>query len=758
MARIRAELRRLFETHDFSRRVTAAYLCALIAVVCYALYTNLPCLFFDWDGMAQAVAMDAFQHFNRPFSRAVIDPLQGLFDIPYLGYRGALPQSFVAMALGGDVLGSDVAKIVAHALYDLALTLGVYAVGRAVGFDRKVSFLGSLLFALLMLPLFKEAAVLDNLTAISPFHTYTLAVSTIVVALIWCLDGRSWLRTAAITIAIMLLLLSVAVSLIFMFSMLALTILVMGLASLFADGERRAVAAKLAAGVAVVVAFFAAGIPTYVSDLASSIAQQHFALELEWNGAVPNPSFPAPGPVLSSWVPYILWNQGPTQWIMTLGIPGAVLVVLSTCSRGLKVFAFAYLAAVIVHLVTFIVGYVYWPWLTGESWKGPTLMRMVHYLSPFGILFIAILVPPAARCLLAVARYFWWPRVPSEQRPSTRHAIQTHIMVLTALSGSAALAASNPMEAGQQRCARPYFSPLERNAIVEHLERDIALDVGKTFRGSVATFTGTRRPAQIVWVDNITTDWELWNRTGNEMRTIGLWRYFIPTLQQVNITITPQFFLTVAEFLTERSDKQTRIFMGITKPHETMLPLWGVRYVIADQPLPFGTERLQMPVDLTTPPLYQSPIRLYELRDPNRGDYSPTQVVSAATAKETLAAMRQSDFDGRRMVVTDASLRGDFIPAARTSMTIIHGGFALDAASDGESILVLPAQYSHCWVSSDPSITFFRANMMQLGVRFSGQVSAEIRYAFGPFWNSRCRREDGRDVERLQMVAARPGR
>ena len=124
--------------------------------------------------------------------------------------------------------------------------------------------------------------------------------------------------------------------------------------------------------------------------------------------------------------------------------------------------------------------------------------------------------------------------------------------------------------------------------------------------------------------------------------------------------------------------------------------------------------------------------------------------------------MKRPDFDGKRTVVTDADLRGSFTPARDASMTLIDGGLLIQATSDGDSIVVLPVQYSHCWVSEaqrqgnhPPDVTFFRANMMQLGVRFSGRLSIEIKYRFGPFWHSRCRREDARDAERLNMAAAR---
>jgi hypothetical protein len=549
----------------------------------------------------------------------------------------------------------------------------------------------------------------------------------------------------------------------------AMVVMVMGLASLFAERERSAIYAKLAAGSAVVAALVAAGIPNYLYDLGSSMAQQHFP---ELYGPEGSRSFPPIGPALAFWIPYVLVTQGPHLWIMTAGILGSVVVALTGTNRRLRVFACGYLVLVVFYVIAYIVTWVYWPWLTGHAYAGPSLYRLVHFISPFGILFVSFLVLATAQLILAgvmtVARFFRYLPSGVKSAPDDSRSmfasprIAGHLMLLVALAVPGALAAANNPGFAQKRCTRPYFSPLERNAIIDYLLPRVALDLGKSFNGSVATLTGVRKPENFVWVDNVTTDWHLWYRTGNDMHTIGLWQYRIPTLYQANVAMTPQYFLTVTEFLSQPTDKQIRILIGITQPNEKMMSLWGVRFVITDRPLSFGTPRVDMPIELTDPPLYNSPIRLYELAEPNLGNYSPTEIVTASDAKETLAVMKRPDFDGKRMVVTDADLRGSFTPARDASMTLIDGGLSIQATSDGDSILVLPVQYSHCWVSEaqrqgdlPPDVTFFRANMMQLGVRFSGRLAVGIKYRFGPFWHSHCRLEDARDVERLNMVAAR---
>jgi hypothetical protein len=152
----------------------------------------------------------------------------------------------------------------------------------------------------------------------------------------------------------------------------------------------------------------------------------------------------------------------------------------------------------------------------------------------------------------------------------------------------------------------------------------------------------------------------------------------------------------------------------------------------------------------------KSPLRIFELPHPNVGNYSPTKTVRTKTAKQTILAMSQPDFDGRQTVVTnDVSLPDDLVPAEGAVMTVRLGGVALSASSTGQSVVVLPVQFSHCWrIVSGSDATLFRANLMQLGVLFSGELRLELRQIFGPFGDSACRVKDATDATQLRMLDA----
>ena len=55
--------------------------------------------------------------------------------------------------------------------------------------------------------------------------------------------------------------------------------------------------------------------------------------------------------------------------------------------------------------------------------------------------------------------------------------------------------------------------------------------------------------------------------------------------------------------------------------------------------------------------------------------------------------------------------------------------------------------------SGNPEL--FRANLMQLGVRFTGTLDANLTFRFGPLFASQCRIDDIKDMERLGIREAR---
>jgi hypothetical protein len=121
--------------------------------------------------------------------------------------------------------------------------------------------------------------------------------------------------------------------------------------------------------------------------------------------------------------------------------------------------------------------------------------------------------------------------------------------------------------------------------------------------------------------------------------------------------------------------------------------------------------------------------------------------------------MHEATFDGARSVIADIGLDGSFAAATNAQLVYTSDGFRLRAESPSRSLLVLPVQYSHCWTvegEGDPAL--FRANLMQLGVNFTGTLNARLIFRYGPILAGQCRLQDLDDMYQLRIADARAAR
>lgn len=207
----------------------------------------------------------------------------------------------------------------------------------------------------------------------------------------------------------------------------------------------------------------------------------------------------------------------------------------------------------------------------------------------------------------------------------------------------------------------------------------------------------------------------------------------------------------MTDFLSAAADHQLRSAIVITRIDPGMMALWGIRYVITDRETTAGREVASLPTRRS------GTLHLVELPNPNLGNYSPVEEVRATDFAAAMQAMHQADFDGTRSVVTmDGAVQGPLVAARQAELVYTKSGFHLTATSDGRSVLVLPVQYSHCWTAEGSgSPVLFRADAMQLGVSFSGQLDARLVFRLGPILAGQCRVDDLHDMERFHIDRAR---
>jgi hypothetical protein len=175
----------------------------------------------------------------------------------------------------------------------------------------------------------------------------------------------------------------------------------------------------------------------------------------------------------------------------------------------------------------------------------------------------------------------------------------------------------------------------------------------------------------------------------------------------------------------------------------------GVRYVITDEPI--ADTRLSLRVTLSLG--QEGALYLYEVAQPNLGNYSPVKVIGQADALETLERLADPEFNPAFQVVLDARLQPENLVQATNARMVFEGArLHVSADSGGRSLLVLPLQYSHCLTlesDSQKPLRLVRANLVETGVIFEGRLDAHIELRTGPFLHPLCRFDDSADDRRL---------
>jgi hypothetical protein len=729
---------------------TLSFAIGFLGIVWFSFSQNEHCLMTGLDGNWYRVMFANEMVARAPFTQTGVDALSGNFDAWYpLRPEYLLPH---ALALPFGLPSFD--KTYIYVLYSGLLALAIYLVARTLRTGRAVALAAGLLTCILAAPGFVDhLAQLFPLWQQNPYWFQNTALGCFIVTAFWALDSDGRLKTVLlIATPTLCLALAVISSPHFLFMLPATC--AYGAASLLS--ARRVVAdnlPRLTAVLLMIAVPAALGIFTYYYAAIGYTSYRFFPQEIQ------HP--------LGGWMALstAFWTSPFGAWMVSLGLAGALWSSIVGVGR-LRVFAITHL---LVTCLFFAFGY--WFSFLALSYRGSWPVYFETSVWPYALMFSVIAIAAALRLVLSgVGEVLRLPRrfasaLPGGAVPAGAIAglgslaavldwLRERSAAVMLLGIMLAVASYNigVVTAPQRRdgCIDGGFAPIRPTPITEQLQRRIALTPGTPFRGLAATIDGVKPGRPGDWIEFHDHDRTLWQDTGNDDRTVGLWRFNIPTLFQYHTFITPPYYLMLTEFLSRPEDHQIRSVVTMSRIDAPMMQLWGVRYLVTDLATGAGKTIAQEPTeDIGT-------LRLVELPHPNLGDYSPTEVREAKDFRSGLSIMHAPGFDGRRQVVAEAAPAGPFVPATGAELVYERDGFHIEAHSTGQSVLVLPVQYSHCWTAagaSEPEL--FRADLMQLGLRFSGALDAELVFRFGPFLASGCRIEDLRDMSRLHIEQAR---
>lgn len=688
----------------------AAFLLAWAAVGFVLLLNRESQLFWHFDGSYFFDLLRRQHAWAIPLESLSIDFYQGLGDAFLPANMRLLPESYLI-----DIIADrGVAKAAFYAVQLLELSIVVTIFGRLIGISPVASLAGALMVGAAMFP-FYESGATYTIVALSPAFTPQLTTGY-VFAICFLLLGRfSILADVALVCAMVGIGYWVTLSgpLTIVLSVFFLGIVTLS-GVIAAQGRERW--RKIGAMVGVTAILAAGGAFTFVAGLILNSAPAVFTTEL-----VNDRQTLYYTSMLFHWQQY-----GPVGPVLAAcGILGALGSVRSE-TRILRFFAITLLTYLISRLLFGVLVIVF------DFWRGPSPLYFEFFAIPLYCVFAAVFVTKLLRWT-GLSRHLGAIR-PLHAKAGLFFVLAIAI-VLTAGS-------KQPGVAGFTDSPRP-------TAVSDFLETNIGLSPGQVFRGRAATLTGRATTRSISWLDLHRDDIDIGDRTGGDTRLFGLHQQSIPTLMQYAPTITPAFYAFATRFLAEPQDAQMRSVLVLRHIDPRILGLVGVRYVITDRTFQGNASlRLTMPVG------EKRQLHVYEIREVNLGSYSPTRTVVEPDAAAILERIARPEFDGRREAVVAAALPTDLVAASTMRLVFEGSTLRVEAASKGQSLLVLPLEFSRCLRvetlrGAAPSL--HRVNLVQTGFLFQGAVDARLRLRHGPFVDSRCRLRDRFELDALKI-------
>jgi hypothetical protein len=736
----------IFHARRFAGLSIALLIAVILAVLYWSYDFNRSCLMVGLDGSSYITYLDDQAGNREPFTQTGVDASQANFDAYYPLFREYLLPSALTLLFSTEMPS----KTTIYFVFGLLCLFAFYVSARVIEVEWRAALLAGFIADVVGMPGFVHQLSQTYIHfSLNPYWMQNVVLSMFVVASFWGLRAvRRWPTPLAFAIATaptLCLLLSVISTGAQTFFMVP-AIVLYGSASLLDARRCRENIMRLFAAALMIIVPAALGVFEYFYGLVGYTAYNYFSPELYRNQ-------------FDSTYVSALWYPGIGRWTIVLGVIGAAWTVRAGSSHTTRLFAIVHLAVTAAFLS---IGYIIVHFAT--DYHGSMPVYFEKFMWPYAVLFSAIAILASANrlaLLLGSVRHaeLKLGRAPVPDRVNASSATlatteRVDVIVIVALLALVAISNAAQALRPDGRCPIELFWPIRATPVTDFLQQRIALAPGKLFNGVAATIDGVGAKPSVTWPDLTNFDYQLWRNTGNDYRSTGLWRYRIPTLFQYYTFITPPFYLLLTEFLARPADRQERSVVVLSRANETMMRLWGVRYVITDTDLGIGREVLRQPMDEYAPFKLDS-VRLIELSDVNLGDFSPTDARRVEDFRSGLALMRDTTFDGRRTVITNDDLNGTYAPASNVRLAYTKEGFHLSAESPSRSLIVLPVQFSRCWsIEGTGSPTLFRADLMGLGVNFTGALDARLVFNYGPILRGRCRVDDMRDMTRLRIQDA----
>jgi hypothetical protein len=669
-------------------------------------------LFASGDGMyIRSLAHREFA-WHLPLFSASLDWFQGLGDIFFAVNFRLVPDFIVGSFFGTSIA----AKVATYEVLLLELTLSIIFFALSLGTSRAVAIAAAVATCLVFLP-FKSPSLIYPITALIP-HLGTLIAGALVAGAAFLHFGRKGWRSdlpfAIIFLALLLWLVFVSITMIVLIGPFMLLCIISGTIAAASSAERRF--KIILVGIAALLLL--SGPAIYFAGILLDTAAVVFNYEL------PNDR----GTFFFTSILFHWRDFGPTgPLLLIFGVCGALLTAFDRkAPRTLWVFSITLLTYLGSRLSFAVVIVLF------DFWRGPAPLYFEFFVIPLYAIFAAQLF---SRVIGTMWRFFDLPLADMASSAAALFGSGAALAVLLATHST------SPDHSF-------HFPPAE-TSITKYLATATGLQPNSVFQGRTVNMSPRSIDRKVSWQEVYDYDAGVWLATGNAMRTAGLHFFGVPALFEYTPTISPFFYALITRTLALPGENQMRNIIILRDIDPRILAMLGVRFVVTDREYS-GPATLRM-----TLPTAQRTYFLYEIADPNLGNYSPTTFDHAATATDIIARIQNPAFDPHREVIgavpDDTS---QLVPASHATLTFLGDSLRLRAESSGRSVILLPLEFSHCLKASvrgsnEPLL--FRANLLETGILFSGSLDITLALDTGPFLNPACRLRDFFEARALHV-------
>ena len=617
--------------------------------------------------------------------------------------------------------------VISSTYFAVELYLATFILSRCLGFSPAFSIFPAWFLPLISMPYFWPTWITPTFN-LGPQLSTLASVNAVILCLFMLIGRRGIILSATMALLICLLLIGIIIWVPVLSALLVPSLSILGAFALVGASHKREFLHKAISALLILAVLLSLGTLQFIYGIYSYTSTHYFPDEF-FNTS-------------SSWYSTSIlfhakvWGLiGPV--LVSLAILGGFLAYrqsvkpLRWLGAGVLCWAFIMLTTGFLSVMVF------------DSWSAPRMMLFELVLLPVYACFATYAFFTMGRLLITtIGRLPYVPILPAHIQIHMGRFWPAYIFVVTV-----ALTLTNKLAPNTNKWVWP---PLETE-ITALLKNNIGLSPGAVFQGRVANISGGKGNYAPTWFNQSGFDTALRAATGNDHRLVGLWINNIPTLSEHSSFITPTFYLVTKRLLSSESDVPMRSMLTLTKFNRKILEVLGVRYVISDEALGDGAI---LRVTLDVPKINK--VFLYELPSPNLGTYYPTRTIVVSSASEAMRYMSGDSIDFRHDVIADQVLPKDLVPALSNKMEIYPDLIRINARSEGESVIVLPLEYSNCLEyelksNAEGPYKIFRANLTQVGIIFTQSIEGSIRFRYGLLSNNHCRLDDMEDMKRLNI-------